>query len=603
MVSKRDNKESSEIPSTWAAEYAAFATLWNDGRRTTKSAVSSGFAGMSYRMIAKQAERFRCEAERFSKLSQSGIRRLIHRDSRTGKIIHLSDEAEMELRHFAIDREQLCQSAGCIVTSAQFDGELMLPVWKSLERYSEWTGYPIVVMPIKYGPVQIDSNGIPIGKFDPRLKGHILYESLRLAPDLNLNMFRMRPTLARYLTSQVCRIGGDISQVFAAPRFELEHLPRIGGNAGSRQAKAVMTCGAVTVPDYRRDSLGQQDRTGEIAAAMHTYGAVVVEFSDNRKVFHFRQLVMGKSGIFYDIDPYGETGVVRCSPQGVVPVSGAVEAMVLGDWHTGLTAAEVRRATVSSKQSILNTLRPSHVCLHDFVDGMSVNPYDHPMGKDPNIPFRAFKQEHGLSSLKHEMKQACGELRWFMKHAPSTIFHLIPSNHPEFVSRYVKGGKWSQDDVNAPMAAKMYGHWVEALQSTRDVRKMKQYDPVNAEIARMLSRKELGRVRFYTRQDAIVFPQKKTAYRKRILMMHGDVGMRGQPTRGMMEFLGFNARIVLGHNHSASIYGPIWRVGVSTLLQQHYVTTPSTAWTNSHCVIFENGQRMIINIIHGSWHA
>ena len=62
-----------------------------------------------------------------------------------------------------------------------------------------------------------------------------------------------------------------------------------------------MTTGAVTYPNYKRDKLGQQDRTGEIAEHNHVFAAVVVELKGD--TFHFRQLVSSKRGTFYDIDP------------------------------------------------------------------------------------------------------------------------------------------------------------------------------------------------------------------------------------------------------------------------------------------------------------
>lgn len=85
--------------------------------------------------------------------------------------------------------------------------------------------------------------------------------------------------------------------------------------------------------------------------------------------------------------------------------------------------------------------------------------------------------------------------------------------------------------------------------------------------------------------------------------MHGDIGVRGAPTRSLKEFRKMNQSIILGHNHTGTIWGPIWRVGTSTPRMQFYVTTPSTQWTNTHCPIFDNGQRMLLNIVNGRWNG
>ena len=83
--------------------------------------------------------------------------------------------------------------------------------------------------------------------------------------------------------------------------------------------------------------------------------------------------------------------------------------------------------------------------------------------------------------------------------------------------------------------------------------------------------------------------------------MHGDIGLAGTHTRGMKEFLKLSHRVTLGHNHSSTIRDMVWRVGTSTPLIQHYVEGPATNWTNTHQVIFENGQRQNINFIYGKW--
>jgi hypothetical protein len=68
-------------------------------------------------------------------------------------------------------------------------------------------------------------------------------------------------------------------------------------------------------------------------------------------------------------------------------------------------------------------------------------------------------------------------------------------------------------------------------------------------------------------------------------------------------FKKWNRRVILGHNHSALILGPVWRVGTSTPLIQFYVQNPKTDWSQTHCVIFASGQRQLINFVKGEWHG
>jgi hypothetical protein len=51
------------------------------------------------------------------------------------------------------------------------------------------------------------------------------------------------------------------------------------------------------------------------------------------------------------------------------------------------------------------------------------------------------------------------------------------------------------------------------------------------------------------------------------------------------------------------MYMGIARVGTSTKLMKHYVEGPATNWTNTHGVVFENGQVMLLNIINARWHG
>lgn len=109
------------------------------------------------------------------------------------------------------------------------------------------------------------------------------------------------------------------------------------------------------------------------------------------------------------------------------------------------------------------------------------------------------------------------------------------------------------------------------------------------------------RVRFIGRQTPVYLP--KNASHPILISSHGDVGTRGGKAGGNADFRKLNMRLILGHNHSATIFGPVWRVGVSTPRAQHYVNGPATNWTNTHCIVYRNGQRQLVNIINGRWHS
>jgi hypothetical protein len=453
-------------------------------------------------------------------------------------------------------------------------------------NYGQHRNYPVVVMPIKYGPVRtVYQEGLRrlTATFPDELKGRLIFEDVFLANGrLQLNVARFRPTLERVLTDRVCEMGGVVSQIFAGSRLELEHRPRLGYH----YPKAIMTTGAVTHPSYPTDNLGQMDRTGEVAVEEHQYAAIVVEFE--RDVFHFRQLLSNKRGEFYDIHPK-DGGAYYYSSTGYEHQPDAVSALVLGDWHTGKTDKVVREVTFTD---MVPTLSPNDIVLHDFADCESVNFFD-----DSVASRRAHKAEKGWSSLEWELNLGINELKWMREYTSATL-HIVAANHNGYISDYVERLKWRFEDENLYIGAKLFVMLVDDLRE-RDP-EMSQAEQGDA-VQLWIRSHNLDGVEAHSRKDELLLPK---GYKRPVLVsMHGDIGLGGKHTRSMKAFRQMNARMMIGHTHSGAIFGPIWRVGVSTPRTQSYVATPATNWTNTHGVIFKNGQRQLLNIVKGGWHG
>ena len=208
---------------------------------------------------------------------------LVVRRTKSGFVANLPDAIAEQLDEFSIDTALLESASGVIVTSAQFGGTLNRSAWNSLLKYAKYRDFPLVVLPIMYGNIKIDDEDRLTSTFPDLLKGHMLFDDyVFCGGELTLNTTRMRPTLHRFLTDSICEIGGNSSQIFAAPKLELEHRPRVG----RKYPKAIMTTGAVTHPNYSRNKLGQQDRTGGIAKKEHHYAAIIAEFQGRK--FQFR---------------------------------------------------------------------------------------------------------------------------------------------------------------------------------------------------------------------------------------------------------------------------------------------------------------------------
>lgn len=519
-----------------------------------------------------------------------GLPELILRKGKDGSLIAVPDGVLEQLAEFRIDVQKAKKAKGLIVTSAQFGAVLNADVFAAFKRYAEHLGYVLVVLPIKYGQIktvhqkELDKR-VLLSTFDEGLKGYMLFEDMSFAGGMmTLNVIRLRPTLTRFLSDPICERGGNASQIFAAPKLELEMRPRMMHD----YAKAIMTTGAVTHPSYNVDNLGQQDRTGELARAEHTYSAILVEFS-GKKTFHFRQLLATTRGEFYDIDPI-RGGAVYVTPKSIEHRPDDVVAAVLGDWHVGKTHPDVRTVTF---EDMLPKLNPKHVVLHDLFDGDSMSHWE-----ERQASRRAYKGALGISSVEKELHDLVEELGWMGERLPGAQLHVVASNHNEFLRHWIEEMRWVKDNTNLAIGAKLFNALQEDLKKRGPkAYKLSPMDPVNWWV-----NQHAPKVKTHGRTSKLILPEAPSA-KKILCSLHGDIGPRGQRAGAMTAFRKWNQWIIIGHDHAAGILGPVWRVGTSTHLTDHYVSGPATNWTHTHALIYANGQRQLINILNGTYHG
>ena len=83
------------------------------------------------------------------------------------------------------------------------------------------------------------------------------------------------------------------------------------------------------------------------------------------------------------------------------------------------------------------------------------------------------------------------------------------------------------------------------------------------------------------------------------LSLHGDIGPNG--SRGSAVNLNkIGIKSVLGHSHSPCIEKGVCQVGTSSYLRLEYNQGPSS-WLQTHCIVYPNGKRTLINIVDGEW--
>ena len=327
--------------------------------------------------------------------------------------------------------------------------------------------------------------------------------------------------------------------------------------------KIMTTTGSCTRPNYT------DSRAGKLGEFHHTLGAVIVEVVDE-KIFHLRHVNAIKStGIFTDIDrAYGPNGSVKADPPA---------ALIMGDTHVDFIDPRVYAATFA-KGGIVDRLQPSTLVYHDLLDAYAVNP--HHRGN----PFIAHaKRSTGRDNVRDEVQRA---INFVIEHGTGRQSIVVPSNHDNFLSRWVVDTDWRDGTVNPQFYLETA---LAMLKATRMGDGGTEYP---SPFAYWFNLRKIPGARALRGNESFALEGVE-------LGMHGDLGPNG--ARGSISNLRrIGVRSVIGHSHSPGIDEGCYQVGTSTSLRLEYNRGPS-GWLNTHCILHRDGKRQLINIINGEW--
>ncbi len=376
---------------------------------------------------------------------------------------------------------------------------------------------------------------------DESLKGeNIVFQDTFLNDNLKISSIKMSAKQIQPHTG-LGRFGQrNTSMIFGSPKQNLDYV----SVANNKLPHALMTTGAITLPAYHTTRYMSR-RTAYIAEHDHVMGALIVEI-ENEKNFHFRQIQFNDSGCFYDLG-MKYNGINK-------PTQTQLLAVVLGDWHTTHTDITIRQATFD----FLSVYKPKHLLIHDCFNGDSIN--HHVIGK--NIT-RAKLTD---ITLKQELDINKTELGILKSYTDKLV--IVKSNHDYWIDRYLDECRFVYDPLNFRLSLDLAAA------------KYDGFDPFEHYI-------NDPDIKFLKRDEDFIIKGIQ-------LGAHGDI--EGSMTRAETTF----GNAVIAHSHSAAILRGIYRVGTSTPLKEDYVTG-STAWTNTHCIINEDGSRQLINFINGKY--
>jgi len=378
---------------------------------------------------------------------------------------------------------------------------------------------------------------------------------------LNSNLFvsNIKVSAKQILpTTGLSRIGQtNGSYIFASPKQFLEF---VATSPREKHPKAIMTTGAITVPNYSIDRWMSQ-RTSYIAEHDHVMGGIIVEIVDDR-FFHFRHFQCNSAGEFVDLG-------VRYYPDGSTRKERT--HLYAGDIHAGWTNEEALKATLD----LCVELQVENFFAADVFDGYSVSHHhiDKPLK-------RAMKALNGLDNLVSEIR-AGGKLINRVLDSINGEFVWIRGNHDEVLERYLDSGNYTKDFNNQYVALELAKLRLEGKDVLQEA--YAQWGNIN----------EFDRIVWLQRDDEWKIGGVECG-------QHGDLGSNG--SKGSLNTLEkAYGHCVVGHTHSAAIMRGVYRVGTLSELSLEYNRGPSS-WTHSNCLVYEDGSRQLVHVINGTTH-
>lgn len=449
-----------------------------------------------------------------------------------------------------------------VVTSAQNATPPHKRFLASLLAYCSINDAQLIVIPYRYkNPTAFWSE--QAGHDDwwsPELAPYLFDKRVELAPGLTLMAdIKTQPTAPRPLWGFETMSGVN-SAIIGHPKIELKTV----ATPQSFLPKILTTTGAVTRKNYLPSKAGKR---GEFH---HSFGACAVETDGERT--HIRQLCATEEGRFCDLDrEYSPAGAAEIQP----------DALVMGDTHVRFVDPGVIAATLEGPDSIVHALKPRTLVWHDVLDFHSGSHHHR-----HKIFIQYAKHHAGENNVEREIDQV---FAFIDRHSPPWAKNIIvASNHHEHFARWVNETDPRGDPENAVF-------WARTFEAMCLGSRMTDTGPRTIDPLAWWAQSKLRcypRTRFLARNESFTIRGVEVGF-------HGDHGADG--ARGSREaYRKVGIKTVIGHSHSPGILEGAYQVGGSSRLGLEYLRGPSS-WMHTHCLIYPNGKRALLNIINGKW--
>lgn len=451
-----------------------------------------------------------------------------------------------------------------IVTTAVAGSPVNKDFLASLLRAAKEMDAEILIFPSNMqtsglDPILLDTPGV-----------HIITNSIQLTPNLALNNIKITAKQINPLMG-LNRLGPrGQSQIVGSPKLHSRTVPTIDNEINPH---FLMTTGAVTDPIYN-GKLYIQERTNAIAAQDHVMGALILEKTQGSietalpgdpglsGFFHFRHVeYVPKMKGFTDINKfYRADGVVNSD----------ILALALPDVHVGVTDPNF----VQSLRTIIKTLRPRRIALHDLFNGHSVS--HHERSKLIN---NAMKYKQGTLDLEAELKSVVVFLNSVLSMDPKLELRIVLSNHDLWLNRWLNDGAFMNEPHNRAIGLELAAAMVRGESPLEyALNKYGLEYPKRVVLLQSGSWKEAG----------VEMGQ------------HGHVGANG--AKGSLNSMAIATdRSVFGHTHTNQRTRHSVNIGTATELRQDYNRDGASSWSHSFAAISSNGEIQVFVLRFGEW--
>jgi hypothetical protein len=332
-----------------------------------------------------------------------------------------------------------------LFTGAQNDAPIHRDFWLNLQSFAAHIGAEIVVGPWTYETQWWSENNPTARAYDRELSEYLCFGQMQIGPNFVFcGEMNTLPTASAPISDLVTYSQGKWA-VFPHAKRQLKSVP---STDPSQQAHQVMTTGAVTLPKVIARKAGVK------SIFHHVIGATLVEFDWEGDLF-CRQITADKDGSFYDLDCFVNEGEVSTGHR--------ARAVVVGDLHLRKLDPINAMATfgfnmlgtdTTYRNSVLDTLNPEHVFLHDIFDNESRN--HHHAGDNAYSYEMAVR---GRDSVANEIIDVAAFLG-NTQHENRRVV-VVESNHDIGLERWVREGRYRNDGANIMLGLKLEAIYLE----------------------------------------------------------------------------------------------------------------------------------------------